>query len=94
MTADSLTPEQAIALVGLPKVLGKVVVSDVEVDLILNNGRYGPYLTGGKTNVSVPASIDALTLTIEIALELFNDPKRRKGELKNLGEKKGEISQD
>ncbi len=86
MTADSLTPEQAIELVGLPKTLGRVVVSDVEVDLVLNNGRYGPYLTGGKTNVSIPASMDALTLTYQSATELFNDPKRRKGELKNLGE--------
>lgn len=85
MTPENLTEEQAIALIGLPKVLGKVTVSDVEVDLILNNGRYGPYLTGGRTNVSVPATTDPLSMTLEEALELFNDPSRRKGELKDVG---------
>ena len=30
--------------------------------------------------------MDALTLTYESALVLFNDPKKRKGELKNLGD--------
>ncbi len=37
----------------------------------VKTGRYGPYVTDGKTNVSVPKSEDPATLTSERAIELL-----------------------
>ncbi len=42
------------------------------------DGRYGPYITDGKTNVSVPKSVTASDLELETCRELL-DQKRRAG---------------
>jgi len=39
--------------------------------LLVKQGRFGPYVTNGKINASVPKSIDPLSLTLEQGLELL-----------------------
>ena len=34
-------------------------------------GRYGPYVTDGETNASVPRTADPASLTLEAAVELL-----------------------
>ncbi len=44
-----------------------------EVELKLMEGRYGPYVTDGTTNATLPKSIDPQALTLEEAAQLIDD---------------------
>ena len=51
--------------------------------LILKDGRYGPYITDGKVNASIPKESNPDTLSLEEATELINKrrtapPKKRR----------------
>ncbi|SVA49206.1 uncharacterized protein METZ01_LOCUS102060, partial [marine metagenome] len=56
--------------------------SETGESLILKDGRYGPYITDGKVNASLPREIDVEKLTLEQAIELINKkraaPPRKK----------------
>jgi|GEM_PF-2422804 len=74
------------------KVFEKVEALD-GADIKLLKGRYGPYVTDGETNASLPRTIeDPLTLTLAHALELLearrNAPKRKKKAKKKAAKKK------
>jgi DNA topoisomerase-1 len=51
-------------------------------ELVLKDGRYGPYITDGKVNASMPKTLSQESLTLEDAVELINKkrlaPKRKK----------------
>ena len=49
--------------------------SETGESLILKDGRYGPYITDGKVNASLPREIDVEKLTLDEAIELI-DKKR------------------
>ena len=49
--------------------------SETGESLILKDGRYGPYITDGKVNASLPREIDIEKLTLDEAIELI-DKKR------------------
>ena len=52
--------------------------------ITLNKGRYGPYVTDGDVNASLPGDIeDPLTLTVNHALELLATARERKGAKKS-----------
>jgi DNA topoisomerase-1 len=51
------------------RTLGAHPVGGAEVKLM--DGRYGPYVTDGQTNASVPKTADPATLTLEQAVELL-----------------------
>ena len=55
-------------------------------ELALKEGRYGPYITDGKVNASLPRSLSQESLTLEDAVELINKkrvaPKRKRGKRK------------
>ena len=55
-------------------------------ELALKDGRYGPYITDGKVNASLPRSLSQESLTLEDAVELINKkrvaPKRKRGKRK------------
>ncbi len=51
------------------RVLGKDPATDAE--MIIKDGRYGPYVTDGKTNASLPKKFDPQTITPEEAAELL-----------------------
>ncbi|VAV89818.1 DNA topoisomerase I [hydrothermal vent metagenome] len=53
------------------KILGKHPRTDEEIKLM--DGRYGPYVTDGTTNASLPKTIDKDELTLEEAAQLIDD---------------------
>ncbi|MCL4137578.1 UNVERIFIED_CONTAM: hypothetical protein GTU68_047068 [Idotea baltica] len=89
--------EYAISLLNLPRTLGQ----REEEDVIATNGRFGPYIKCGKETRSIPLdTLSPLTITLEQANELLNQPKKGRAAakpkiLKELGEhptSKKEIS--
>ncbi len=62
--------------------LGKDPVS--EGDIYIKEGRFGPYITDGKTNVSIKKSIEPSTLTFDQAVEMLKK-KREAGPSKWKG---------
>ncbi|MEO6204765.1 MAG: type I DNA topoisomerase [Mycobacteriales bacterium] len=88
MSLDTITLEQALMLLTLPRSLGNA--EDGEEILALN-GRYGPYISKGKDSRSLTSEEQLLTVTLAEALELLAQPKPRgrggvaKPPLKELG---------
>ncbi|WP_369260953.1 type I DNA topoisomerase [Streptomyces sp. R35] len=87
MSLDTVTLEDALKLMSLPRVVGK----DAEgVEITAQNGRYGPYLKKGTDSRSLTAEDQLFTITLEEALEIYSQPKQRgraaaKPPLKELG---------
>lgn len=90
MTPESVTLEQAIQLLSLPRVVGTYEKADektgelIEYTVEANNGRYGPYLTQtsseGKKETRTLESEDAIfTETLEQAQAAFAQPRYRRG---------------
>ena len=88
LTADddvyAVTLERAQELLAEPKTRGrrsKEPLKEFPEGLKLLDGRYGPYLSNGELNASLPRDVDPATLTAEKAAELLADrgkpPKRR-----------------
>lgn len=48
-------------------------------EMLVKNGRFGPYVTDGTINASIPKKYDPLTLTAEEATELITKKKARGG---------------
>jgi DNA topoisomerase I len=75
MEPPSLSLDDALALLSLPRVVGAVDGEEVQA----SNGRYGPYLRKGTETRSLPAGMSPLTVTLEQAAELFKQPKAGRG---------------
>lgn len=85
MTPETVTLEDALRLLRLPRVIGK---TDDGVDVTAQNGRYGPYLKCGKDTRSLEFEEQIFSLTLEEAKEILSKPKQRRGQkppLKELG---------
>ena len=78
MKPETVTLEQALELLTLPRTLGKA--EDGE-EVLAQNGRYGPYLTKGKEsrNLGQGNEPKLLTMTLQEALEIFAQPKQFRG---------------
>ncbi|MGN0187760.1 MAG: type I DNA topoisomerase [Paludibacteraceae bacterium] len=63
----SITLDEALELFKLPRNLGKFE----DEDIIVADGRFGPYIKHGKAFYSVPKTDNPLTLTFERALEIM-----------------------
>ncbi len=87
MSLDSLTFDQALELMSLPRVVG----ADVDgVDITAQNGRYGPYLKKGSDSRSLESEDQIFSITVEEAQAIYAQPKQRgraaaKPPLKDLG---------
>ncbi|MCB2015025.1 MAG: type I DNA topoisomerase [Sphingobium sp.] len=66
------------------KILGKHPRTEAEIKLMA--GRYGPYVTDGTTNATIPKTVDQDALTLEEAAQLIDD-RAAKGPAKK-GKKK------
>ena len=64
---SSITFEQVLDLFKLPKDLGVYEGEDV----VVSNGRYGPYVRHGKTFISLPKGLDPLKVEMNQAKELI-----------------------
>jgi len=73
--ASSITLEEALKLLSLPRELG--VHPDSGEMIIANTGRFGPYVGHGREFRSIKKSsgLDPYTITYEEALKLLNEPK-------------------
>jgi DNA topoisomerase I len=67
------------------KALGKHPRTDLEIKLM--EGRYGPYVTDGTTNATLPKTIAPEALTLEEAAQLLDD-RAAKGPVKKKGKAK------
>ena len=73
MTLDSVTLDEALQLLSLPRTLGELDGEPVTVQ----NGRYGPYVKRGTESRSLATEEDMFTVTFEQAKELLAQPKAR-----------------
>lgn len=77
MTLDTVTLEDALRLLALPREVG-VHPESGEV-ITAQNGRYGPYLLAGKDSRTLSSEEEIFTVTLEQALALYAQPKQRRG---------------
>jgi DNA topoisomerase-1 len=73
MDLETLTLEQALQLLTLPRVLG--AAEDGE-DVTAQNGRYGPYVSKGKESRSLESEEQLFEITLEQALAKLAEPKQ------------------
>jgi len=75
MSIETLTLEEAIALLSLPRLVGINPATGEEI--LAHNGRFGPYLSCGKETRSLDKHEEILTISLEEALARLKEPKRR-----------------
>ena len=75
MSLDSVTLEDALRLLTLPR---RLVGADGE-EILVSNGRYGPYVKKGSETRSLASEEQLLTVTAEEAEALLAQPKTRRG---------------
>ncbi|MGI5126933.1 type I DNA topoisomerase [Pseudonocardia sp. CA-107938] len=75
MTTDTVTLEEALKLMSLPRLVGTDPESGEEITA--QNGRYGPYLKKGTDSRSLTSEEQLFTVTLDEALEIYKQPKQR-----------------
>jgi DNA topoisomerase-1 len=87
MTLDTITIDDALRLLSLPRILGTNSAGD---EITIQNGRYGPYLKAGLDSRTLTSEDQLFSLSLDEALEIYSKPKERrrgvaKPPLKELG---------
>ncbi len=77
MSPSTVSLEQALELLQLPRTVGADPGTGEEI--VAANGRFGPYLKRGSDTRSLDTEEQLLTVDLSHALELFAQPKRRRG---------------
>jgi DNA topoisomerase-1 len=88
MGVDSVTLDEALQLLSLPRIVGHAPETGEEITAA--NGRYGPYVKRGSDTRSLGTEDELFTVTLEQALAILAQPKLRRGQtakgpLKDLG---------
>lgn len=88
MTLETITFEEAMQLLSLPRVVG--VHPEDGTEITVQNGRYGPYLKKGTDSRTIESEAQIFTITLDDAVKIYAEPKRRRGAvakppLKELG---------
>ncbi len=78
MDLATITLDDALKLLSLPRVVGLDPESKDEITA--QNGRYGPYLKKGTDSRSLTDEEQLFTVTLEEALKIYSEPKRRGGQ--------------
>jgi DNA topoisomerase-1 len=87
MSLDTVTLDDAVRLLTLPRAL---TAPDGE-EIVVSNGRYGPFVKKGAETRSLESEEQLLTLTVDEAEAILAQPKQRRGRgapkppLKELG---------
>ena len=76
MTPETVTLDEAVDLLSLPRVVGRAEGEEV----IVQNGRYGPFVKMGKETRSLESEEQLLTITLEECQALLRQPKTRGGQ--------------
>ncbi len=87
ISVDDIDLIKARFLASLPKVLGQYPENNL--DITLNNGRYGPYVKCDKKSATLEAPEDIFTIGINKAVTLIAEAKpgrRSSNEIKTIGE--------
>ncbi|WP_409184518.1 type I DNA topoisomerase [Amycolatopsis sp. VS8301801F10] len=75
MSIETITLDDALKLLSLPRVVGKDPESGDEITA--QNGRYGPYLKKGTDSRSLQTEEQLFSITLEEALKIYSEPKQR-----------------
>jgi len=75
MSVETVTFDEALRLLSLPRVVGVDPADDQEITAL--NGRYGPYLKKGEETRSLDSEEELFTIGIEDAAAAFTRPKTR-----------------
>ena len=75
MDLETVTLDDALKLLSLPRVVGVDPANNEEITA--QNGRYGPYLKRGTDSRSLATEEQMFTITLEEALKIYAEPKRR-----------------
>ncbi|WP_461124015.1 type I DNA topoisomerase [Saccharothrix stipae] len=75
MALDSVTLDDALKLLSLPRVVGKDPETGAEITA--QNGRYGPYLKKGTDSRSLTSEDQLFSVTLDEALKIYAEPKKR-----------------
>ncbi|WP_402373805.1 type I DNA topoisomerase [Isoptericola rhizosphaerae] len=75
MALDTVTLDDALKILSLPRVVGKDPESGDEITA--QNGRYGPYLKKGTDSRTISSEEQLFTITLDEALKIYAEPKRR-----------------
>jgi DNA topoisomerase I len=75
MSLDTITLDDALRLLLLPRTL---TAPDGE-EIVVANGRYGPFVKKGSESRSLESEEQLFTLTVDEALALLAQPKQRRG---------------
>jgi len=78
-TPETTTLEMAVDLLRMPRALGQTTEG---VDVVVNLGRYGPYIKAGSETRSLEAGDNPLTVDLERCLILLATPKKGRGNRK------------
>jgi DNA topoisomerase-1 len=95
MNLDTITLDDALQLLSLPRVLGTNSAGD---EITVQNGRYGPYLKAGADSRTLTSEDQLFSINLDEALEVYSKPKERrrgvaKPPLKELGVDPGSEKQ-
>ncbi|HET7532440.1 MAG TPA: DNA topoisomerase, partial [Nocardioidaceae bacterium] len=88
MSLETLTLDDALRLLTLPRVVGTDPESGDEITA--QNGRYGPYLKKGSDSRSIDEEEKLLTITLEEAIAIYAQPKARGRAAANPGRELGD----
>ena len=88
MDTDTVTLDDALRLLTLPRVVGVDPQSGDEITA--QNGRYGPYLRKGSDSRSIDDEEKLLTMSLDEALAIYAQPKTRGRAAANPGREVGE----
>jgi DNA topoisomerase-1 len=75
MALDTITLDDALRLLSLPRTLA---TPDGE-EILVSNGRYGPFIKKGKETRSLTDEGQLFTITTEEAIAVLAEPKQRRG---------------
>jgi DNA topoisomerase-1 len=75
MSIENVTLDDALLLLSLPRVVGADPASGEEITA--QNGRYGPYLKKGTDSRSLATEQEIFTVTLDEALKIYAEPKKR-----------------
>ncbi len=75
MSLDTITIDDAVKLLSLPRVVGTDPESGDEITA--QNGRYGPYLKKGTDSRSLTTEDQIFSTTLDEALKIYAQPKQR-----------------
>jgi DNA topoisomerase-1 len=77
MSLDTLTLDDALRLLTLPRVVGTDPADGTEITA--QNGRYGPYIKKGTDSRSLETEEQLFAVTLDEALAILAQPKRGRG---------------